>query len=390
MGINMNTLAVPKRNTFLSRIISMFQIDWILFLAVLPLLGAGLVTMNSFTGSNYFFEKQLISIGISLVVFFAISTIDFRFLRRTSVIVFLFLLSCLLLLGLFTLGHVSKGAESWFRFGAFSFQPTDPIKLVVILIMAKYFSRRHIEIGHVRHILVSGFYAFVIFFLVLLQPDFGSAIIIFLIWFGMLLVSGISRKHLLIVVMLGALVFGGLWAYAFKPYQKDRVRNFLNPLANVRGTGYNAYQSTIAVGSGQVFGKGIGFGTQSRLQFLPEYQTDFIFAAFSEEWGFIGVVIFLLLFGIIIWRVLRIALHSASNFEMLFGMGFSIFLMSHFIIHVGMNAGLLPVTGLPLSFLSYGGSHLLTEFTGLGILMGMRRYGRDTHRDAMKNEFVGA
>ncbi len=390
MGINMNTLAVPKRNTFLSRIISMFQIDWILFLAVLPLLGAGLVTMNSFTGSNYFFEKQLISIGISLVVFFAISTIDFRFLRRTSVIVSLFLLSCLLLLGLFTLGHVSKGAESWFRFGAFSFQPTDPIKLVVILIMAKYFSRRHIEIGHVRHILVSGFYAFVIFFLVLLQPDFGSAIIIFLIWFGMLLVSGISRKHLLIVVMLGALVFGGLWAYAFKPYQKDRVRNFLNPLANVRGTGYNAYQSTIAVGSGQVFGKGIGFGTQSRLQFLPEYQTDFIFAAFSEEWGFIGVVIFLLLFGIIIWRVLRIALHSASNFEMLFGMGFSIFLMSHFIIHVGMNAGLLPVTGLPLSFLSYGGSHLLTEFTGLGILMGMRRYGRDTHRDAMKNEFVGA
>ena len=386
----MSEIVLRKQNSFFARIFSFFKIDWIIFLAVIPLLGAGLVTMNSFTGDNFLFQKQFISICISLVVFVIFSCIDFRFLRRTSVIVLLFFLSCFLLLTLFVLGHTTKGAESWFHLGFFSFQPTDPIKLVVILIMAKYFSRRHIEIGHIRHILVSGVYAFIIFFLVLLQPDFGSAIIIFLIWFGMVLVSGISRKHLLLVVLVGALSFTGLWLYAFKPYQKDRIRNFINPLANVRGSGYNAYQSMIAVGSGQILGKGIGFGTQSRLQFLPEYQTDFIFAAFSEEWGFVGALLFITLFGIVIWRVLRIALHGASNFEMLFGMGFSILLMSHFVIHVGMNAGLLPVTGLPLPFMSYGGSHLLTEFAGLGIMMGMRRYGRDTHRDAMKNEFVGA
>jgi rod shape determining protein RodA len=136
-------------------------------------------------------------------------------------------------------------------------------------------------------------------------------------------------------------------------------------------------------------GKGVGYGTQSRLQFLPEYQTDFIFAAFSEEWGFIGVTLLFILFGVVIWRILMSAMHGASNFETLFGMGLAILLMSRFIVHVGMNIGLMPVTGLPMPFLSYGGSHLLTEFIGLGILNGMRRYRLAFHRDDIKNEFIG-
>ncbi len=366
------------------------SMDWVLFIATLPILGAGLITMNSFVGDNYLFRKQLISIAIAITVFFILSRIDFRFLRRTSVTVLIFAFSVFSLLLLFLLGIVSHGSQSWFRVGLFSFQPSDFAKLALIIILAKYFSRRHIEIAHVRHMFVSGFYAFTLFLLVLLQPDFGSAIIIFLVWFGMVLISGISKKHLFLVFLIGAVSFAGLWQYGFKDYQKERIKNFIHPLADVRGSGYNAYQSTIAVGAGQVLGKGIGFGTQSRLQFLPEYQTDFIFAAFAEEWGFIGVLFIFLLFGILIWRILDNALHGATNFEILFGMGLAILFMAHFIIHVGMNMGLLPVTGLPFPFMSYGGSHILGEFAGLGILMGMRRYGRDAHKDSMKNEFLGA
>ena len=173
------------------------------------------------------------------------------------------------------------------------------------------------------------------------------------------------------------------------PYQKARVINFIEPLSNIHGSGYNVYQSVVAVGSGQMLGKGVGFGTQSRLKFLPEYETDFIFAAFSEEWGFVGVMILFVLIGLIIWRILHIALLGATNFEMLFGVGLAIYFMSHFIINIGMNIGIMPVTGITLPFMSYGGSHLLTEFIGLGILMGMNRYSRVAHKDDMRNEFLG-
>jgi rod shape determining protein RodA len=163
----------------------------------------------------------------------------------------------------------------------------------------------------------------------------------------------------------------------------------LNPLTDVQKTGYNVFQSTIAVGSGQIMGKGLGFGTQSRLKFLPVPQSDFVFAAFAEEWGFVGSSLILLLFGLVIWRILHTAYLGASNFEILFGMGIAIFFMGHILINVGMNLGIMPVTGIPLPFMSYGGSHLLAEFMGLGILMSMRRYERSAHRDDMKNEFLG-
>lgn len=364
-------------------------IDWILLISTLPLLGAGLVTMNAFTGDSVYFYKQLSWICFSLIVFFGLSFIDFRFLRKTWVSVTLFLASCSALLMLFAVAKVTKGAISWFDFGLLSFQPSDPIKLVVIIILAKYFSRRHIEIANIKHIIVSGFYAFVIFALVLIQPDFGSAIIIFFIWFGMVLTSGLSKKHLITLILVGLMVFVGLWNFGFQDYQKNRIKNFINPTADIHGTGYNAYQSTIAVGSGQLWGKGVGYGTQSRLKFLPEFQTDFIFSAFAEEWGFAGVLLLFTFFGLVVWRILKISMYGETNFEILFGSGVAILIIVHFIINIGMNIQLLPVTGTTLPFLSYGGTHLLTEFTGLGILMGMRRYRRTAHKDDAKNEFIG-
>ncbi|MCW9054874.1 MAG: rod shape-determining protein RodA [Candidatus Pacebacteria bacterium] len=365
------------------------HIDWVLLVSSLLLVGAGVLTMNSFVGENYFFENQLIWAAVGVALFFVLSFIDFRFLRRTSTIVALFLASTFLLLLIFVFGDIAKGAQSRFDFGVFALQPSDPIKLVVILLLAKYFSRRHIEIANIRHILVSGFYAFVIFLLVLLQPDFGSAVIIAMLWFGFVLVSGISKRHLLLVLLLGAVGLFGMWSYVFEDYQKQRILTFLHPLADIQGTGYNAYQSTIAVGSGQILGKGVGYGTQSKLQFLPEYETDFIFAAFAEEWGFVGVIMLFGIFFIVIWRILENAMVGASNFEILFGIGLAILFISHLLVNVGMNIGLLPVTGTTLPFMSYGGSHLVTEYIGLGILMGMRRYARATHKEDTHREFIG-
>jgi rod shape determining protein RodA len=224
---------------------------------------------------------------------------------------------------------------------------------------------------------------------VLIQPDFGSAIIIFFIWLGMVLTSGLSKKHLFILIIAGIVVFAGLWNFGFKDYQKNRIKNFIDPTADIHGTGYNAYQSTIAVGSGQIWGKGVGYGTQSRLKFLPEYQTDFIFSAYAEEWGFIGVLILFTFFGIVVWRIILTTMYGETNFEILFGSGVAILIIVHFIINIGMNIQLLPVTGTTLPFLSYGGTHLLTEFAGLGVLMGMRRYRRIAHKDEINHEFIG-
>jgi rod shape determining protein RodA len=365
------------------------SIDWWIFGAVLPILAAGLITMHSFTGDSSFAAHQIIWILISFLIFFGVSVIDTRFLRSTWVSVSLFGISAVLLGVLTVLGKVSHGAQSWFSFGFFSFQPSDFAKIALIIILAKYFSRRHIEIANVRHILVSGFYSFVLFALVISHPDLGSATIIFLIWLGMIMISGVSKKHLLAMLGVAALAFILLWSFGFKEYQKDRIRNFINPLADIHGAGYNAYQSTIAIGSGGLFGKGVGYGTQSRLKFLPEYQTDFIFAAFAEEWGFAGIVIMFTLYGIIIWRVIANAMHGATNFEILYGSGVAIFFIVHIIVNVGMNMHLLPVTGTPLPFMSYGGTHLASEFLALGLLMSMRRNSRSAHKDLVKNEFIG-
>ncbi|MEX0909882.1 MAG: rod shape-determining protein RodA [Candidatus Paceibacterota bacterium] len=365
------------------------HIDWLLVGAVLPITLAGAFTMRSFGIDDTFFARQILWLVISLIALLFLSFIDFRFLRRTGMIVLVYVISLLLLLAVLLVGDVIQGSQRWINFGFFSFQPSDLVKLGILLVLAKYFSRRHIEIANIRHIIISGTYVFLLFALVFVQPDLGTAIIFFMLWLGMVLVSGISKKHLFLVFFIATISFGGLWATVLEPYQKNRIMSFIHPLADIQGTGYNAYQSTIAVGSGQLFGKGIGYGTQSKLQFLPEYQTDFIFASFAEEWGYVGVLLLFMLFGVVQWRILRLAMYGSTNFESLFAIGLSIYFMCHFTIHVGMNIGVLPVTGTTFPFMSYGGSHLLTEFIGLGILFGMNRYSRITKRDAMTNEIIG-
>ena len=369
---------------------SFAHIDWYMLLSALAISLLGLVTMRSFTPTVAFFEHQSIWIGVSLIGFLIASLIDYSFLKRTPVVVGLFALVCSMLALIYFFGSIVYGSQNRFDLGIFAIQPSDPAKLILVIVLAKYFHLRHIEIKHFRHILVSGAYAFLLFVLVFFQPDLGSGIIIFSIWFGMVLVAGISWKHLAVLLITGVIVFAGLWSFGLRQYQKDRILTFLHPLADIHNTGYNAYQSTVAVGSGQMTGKGIGYGTQSKLQFLPEYETDFIFAAYAEEWGFIGVLILLGLYGVLIMRILNVAVHGANNFDSLLAAGIAIYFLSQFIVHVGMNMALLPITGTTLPFMSYGGSHLLTEYLTLGVLMGLRRYARPSIQARDETELVGA
>ncbi len=226
--------------------------DMWLTVSVVVLSLLGLVTMYTFDGDNSYFERQVIWILIACGAFLLALIPDYRFLRTGNTTFYLYVITLVLLVLVLFVGETVKGAQSRFDLGFFSLQPSDPAKLVLIAILAKYFSKRHELIGNFQHIFVSGVYAFLIFGLVFIQPDFGSAIILFSVWFGMILVAGISFRHLALVGTLGLMAFLLLWNFGFQEYQKDRIRTFLNPLADIQGTGYNAYQSTIAVGSGEL------------------------------------------------------------------------------------------------------------------------------------------
>jgi rod shape determining protein RodA len=363
------------------------RIDWLMLGSAVFVTLGGLVSMFGFGSDSNFAERQVIWLSLGIAVFFAFSFIDFRFLRRTEVVVLLYGGAVALLGFLFVLGSVFQGAQSWYDFGFFAFEPVDPAKFALIVVLAKYFSRRHVEIARMRHIIVSGAYMFVIFALLFLQPDFGSAVIVAAVWMGMVLIAGIPLRRLAGLLGIGAVAFALLWMFAFEDYQKARIVTFVQPLSDLSGAGYNAFQSTVAVGSGGLFGKGIGYGTQSRLQFLPEHETDFIFAAFAEEWGLLGTILLLFLFSVLIYRLIQNAREGASNFESLFTLGVAVLFMVHGTIHIGMNIGLLPVTGVTLPFMSYGGSHLVTGYALLGIVNAMRSYSRERGRGEESLEY---
>ena len=349
----------------------------------------GILTMHPFDGASSLAPRQLLWLAIGIAVYAGCAITDMRFIRRTPVIVSGYLVAIVLLAAVLIVGQEIMGAKSWFDFGVIAFQPSDLAKLVVIALLAKYFSRRHMEIGHISHIIISGVYISAIVLLVLVQPDLGTAVILMAVWFGMVLVSGISKKHLALVIALGAITAAGLWTFGLHDYQRTRILAFVNPAADMRGAGYNAYQATVAAGSGQLWGKGIGYGTQSKLRFLPEYETDFIFAAFAEEWGFIGIVLLLGLYGLLLMNLLNISRHAATNFDALFAIGTALLFLSHLAIHAGINLGLLPVTGTTIPFMSSGGSHLIMEFAALGIVASLSQHARSVPRDSAGAEYEG-
>lgn len=363
-------------------------IDFALLLPAVTLAFIGILTMSTFGSGSSLAPRQLIFIALGVVVFVVLSNMDLRFIRRTPVIMGAYIFSLFLLALVLVVSHPVMGAKAWFSLGIVSFQPADLAKLTLIALLAKYLSRRHVEIGDFRHIIVSGAYTLAVVLLVVVEPDLGNAIIFSTLWLAIMLVSGISKKHVLALGLL-ALVFGAaLWFGGLKPYQRTRIISFVNPSGDVLGAGYNAYQAKIAVGSGEFFGKGIGYGTQSKLRFLPEYQTDFIFAAFAEEWGFFGICLLLMLYGLLFWRLTEIARMAGTNFDAFFTLGILALFSAHVAIHSGISLGLLPVTGTTIPFMSSGGSHILLEFSALGIVAALARERRDAPRTA-PSEYLG-
>lgn len=363
--------------------------DWTLIVPALSLALLGVLTMSTFGQGVSLAPRQLLWVLVSLIIYFALATFDMRFIRRTPAVMLLYTASLILLALLLVVAHPVMGARAWFSLGPISFQPADLAKLSIIVLLAKYLSRRHVEIGDYRHILVSGAYTLALVLLIIVEPDMGNAIIFSFLWFGMMLVSGISKRHLLFLGGLALIVASLLWFEGLKPYQRARIVSFVNPASDIHGSGYNAYQAQIAVGSGELSGKGIGYGTQSKLRFLPEYQTDFIFAAFAEEWGFVGVTLLLLLYALLFARLAEIARGAATNFDAFFTLGVLLLLAAHVAIHTSISLGLLPVTGTTIPFMSSGGSHLVLEFAALGIVTSLARHGRGAVRVIGSHEYEG-
>jgi rod shape determining protein RodA len=362
--------------------------DWTLVVPAALIALVGILTMSTFGQGASLASRQLIILCVSLATYGALAMFDLRFIRGTPFVIALYGIAVALLAAVLFSSPV-MGARAWFSLGPVSFQPADFAKLAILALLAKYLSRRHVEIGDFRHIIVSGLYVSIPTLLILVEPDMGNAIIFCLLWLGMMLVSGISKRHLLFLAIAAAVAASALWFEGLQPYQRTRIVSFVNPAADIHGAGYNAYQAKIAVGSGELVGKGIGYGTQSKLRFLPEYQTDFIFAAFAEEWGFLGVVLLLSLYGLLLARLVQIAGSAATNFDAFFTLGVLLLFAAHIGIHAGINLGLLPVTGTTTPFMSSGGSHLLLEFGLLGIVTSLARHGRGATRNSQAMEYEG-
>lgn len=353
------------------------KLDWILIVTTFLLVGMGLLSIySSSLGKGDFlnWKKQIIFLGIGIFLMFLLSFFDWRGLKDNPYLILILYLLCLVaLLGLFFFAPEVRGVKRWYKIAGFAIDSIEFTKIVLIIILAKYFSTRHVEMYQIKHILLSGFYFLPPAILVFFQPELGQVIILVLLWVGILIISGISFKRFLILIFCFLLIFALAWKFTLKDYQKVRILSFVQPqLADSRGIGWNKLQAKIAIGSGGVLGQGLGKGSQTQYGFLPEPQTDFIFAAIAEEMGLVGVTVLFLLFSILVWRIMKIALSSPTNFPRLFASGFAILLISQIFIHIGMNLGLLPIVGIPLPLVSYGGSSLIVTFIGLGLLQSIK------------------
>ena len=350
------------------------KLDWQLIFIVLLLSGVGLLTIYGIgTPESYiFFKKQLLFICLGFFTMIGISFFDYRILKNYSSVLFILYIISFLSLLFVLFSQDIRGASSWFRLGSLRFEPIEFIKIIIILILAKYFSFRHIEMYRVRHLIVSGIYIAVLAFVIFLQPDLGSILTLLSIWAGIVIVSGIKMRHLIIMILIMSIISFGAWMFILKDYQKERINTFLNPENDPYGRGYHISQSLIAIGSGGLFGQGLGLSSQAGLKFLPEQHTDFIFATLSERRGLVGVLFLLILFAFLFWRFIKIILESSNNFSRLFIVGFATMIFSQVIINIGMNIAMLPITGLTLPLVSYGGSSLLSIFIGLGIIQSIK------------------
>ena len=342
--------------------------DVALQIAIILLLLTGLALLYSTTISSNtsgVFLRQLVFVAIGVAGYLFFSFIDYHLLAKANR--FGYVIFVILLLYLVVFGSAIRGGRRWITLGFFNFQPAEFVKLMVILGLARLLHLRRGQINSWGKIAWSLIYAGVPAGLIILEPDLGSALVILAVWAGILLMSPIKKKFLVVLLLIFLTVSGVTWKFFLKDFQKDRIVVFLDPALDPKGRGYNVRQATIAVGSGQIVGQGLGKGLQSQDKFLPEQQTDFIFAASSEQIGFLGDAALLGLYFFFFVRLIKITHAAKDDLGMYISAGVFFYFFTHVAVNVGMNIGLLPVTGIPLPFVSAGGSSLIAALIALGI-----------------------
>ncbi len=350
------------------------HIDFPLLFGLLSLMGVSLVVLYSAGGADIaLMERQVVRMLLALGVMFALAQISPSTYRRWAFPIFI--IGTILLIAVLLFGHVGKGAQRWIDLGFTKFQPSEIMKVVMPLAVARYMSNQMIPPSF-RTIVTAFIMVLVPTLLIAKQPDLGTSLLVATSGIFVIFLAGMSWRLVMIALGLVSGFVPVLWFFLMHPYQKQRVLTFLNPETDPLGSGYHIIQSKIAIGSGGFWGKGWLSGTQSQLDFLPERHTDFIFAVFSEEFGLFGVILLLSLYLFVICRGLFIALQGQRVFERLIAGSITLTFFIYLFVNIGMVSGLLPVVGVPLPLISYGGTSMVTLMAGFGILMSVRTHRR--------------
>ena len=365
------------------------KFDWILICVIALLLLVGLLALYSLSasGGTDYFLKQSVFAGLGLAVMFFMASLDYRHIQKYSTT--LYFVTAVVLIGVLYFGTTVRGTAGWLSLGLFQVQPVEIAKVTLIIFLASFISKKKSELGEWTRMIASLILATGLIFLVLRQPDLGSSLVLLAIWIGMIVASGLRVKHFLVLVLLGSLLSAGSW-FLLADYQKARISTFLHPESDPQGSGYNVIQSIVAVGSGGLSGKGLGYGSQSQLSFLPEKHTDFIFAVIAEELGLAGSLFVIALYGLLLYRIRCISIAASDNFGYLLSLGVMIMIFTQILVNIGMNVGLLPVTGLPAPFLSYGGSSLISLAVSCGLLLSVyqRKKGTEDMRISLEKSLL--
>ncbi|OGQ34116.1 MAG: rod shape-determining protein RodA [Deltaproteobacteria bacterium RIFCSPHIGHO2_12_FULL_43_9] len=355
-----------------------YVVDWGIIIPALIIISIGLVNLYSATHQGESSNIVFVQLGWIVVGGFFMAAailIDYRIFDRFGYIIYGVVL--FLLVAVLVAGTTAMGAQRWLALGPIRFQPSDLMKIALVIALAKYFSGQRRNAPYfLRELLIPILLVGIPAFLIILEPDLGTALLVTFVGMTICFFMKIRMQSIIIFMILAAIAIPFTWKFVLKEYQKDRVETFLNPASDPKGKGYHAIQSMIAVGSGRFLGKGYMKGTQTQLKFLPEQHTDFIFSVLAEEHGFFGSLIMLTSYLALLLFGLRAASKAKEKFGVILGLGVVLIIAWHVLINIGMVTGIMPVVGVPLPFLSYGGTSLVTSMIAIGLLINisMRRF----------------
>ena len=359
------------------------HINWYIPIVTLLLIAIGILAISSAAEINKesvagikLIKKQLISVVLGIILIIIIQFFDYRIFQHYSSIIYF---ATIAVLGMILIiGTTAKGRTGWISLGAFNFQPSELAKVTMILVLAEVIDRNREELIYLTGFLKPFLYIFLPTLLILLQNDLGTSLVLITIFIAMLFVGGGNIRFMVLVfgggflcavLLIASHLFFDTPLIFFKKYQLNRLIVFLNPGIDPTGIGYNLIQSKIALGSGRLYGKGLFAGTQNQLRFLPEKHTDFIFSVIGEEFGFIGVLVVIILYLILLWQIINVAREAKDNYGRLVATGIAAMFFFHVLENIGMTMGLMPITGLPLPFISYGGSSMVTSLIAIGLVI---------------------